>query len=128
MITGLSIPAAHWAHPAVKLKEAVFSPYGVPCTPRAMTELVGQYALKVKEVIGADMQGKLFNLKLDIASRKGRRILGISAQYLHNWRIKIAYLGMREITGPATADNIRQMIKSTLANFGLSENKLIYMP
>lgn len=69
--------------------------------------------------ISLEMQGKLISIKADLASRKGRTILGINAQFIKHGEIVVRTLMMAERFEKNTAENIMEEILRALATFDI---------
>lgn len=78
-----------------------------------------QYKNAVKETIVKEMEGKMVCLKLDIASKKFKSLLGINVQYVQDNAIKIRTLAMRPVTVKHTSDIIFAIIQDVLQDFGV---------
>lgn len=52
---------------------------------------------KIRKIISETLKYKLFSLKFDCATRYGRSVLGVNAQYATNGELKIVTLGMIEL-------------------------------
>lgn len=93
--------------------------FGVTCSAWAIRRKLIKHSRKMQKAIKKELQNRIISIKFDIASRKGRRILGITAQFIKDWKLQIRYLAMAEIKGPANADNLQRMINECLADYGL---------
>lgn len=116
-----------WNDRAMQLNQKGLSiAHGVTCSSRSMRDLLTKYSERVKERMTTELQDRRLCLKFDIASRKGRSILGIAAQFIDTWDQEIRYLAMTEIFGSATAENLRGIIDSTLAAYQLTVPNNVY--
>lgn len=117
-----------WSLPAVKLNQKAYADkFGMNCSAETMTALIKSYAAKVRDDLRQQLRGKYLSLKYDIATRRHRSILGISAQYLslEEGKIKIVYLKMAPITESTTAVYLKHLIDQCLAEYGV-EKHFIY--
>lgn len=65
------------------------------------------------------LKKRLFNIIVDAASRFGRSVLCITAQFVDAGKIELFCLGMKEMNVRHTAHNIAEEIKSVLALYNL---------
>lgn len=75
---------------------------------------------RIRHAIKDEMEGKLISLKIDSASRHGRNILGINAQYCLSDKVAIRTLAMLEVTQRQTASFLKSKIIETLKSYGIS--------
>lgn len=126
IMTTMNIPFSFWDNPAVRENQHHFTTeLGIPCSAKNMSDLLSEYAVVIRRKIAMELKSvKLIGLKFDIATRKGRKILGISVQFMSKWHMEIRYLGMVEVTGTADAETLRVLIDSTLKDYDLSVAKI----
>lgn len=126
IMTTMNLPFTFWENPAVQENQQHFtSEFGITCSRKFMTDLLSKYAADVRKRIAKELKSvKLVGLKFDIATRKGRKVLGISIQYMSKWHTEIRYLGMVEVTHIADAETLRRLIDSTLKDYDLSVAKI----
>lgn len=66
--------------------------------------------------IGATLRHTIFSSKFDLATRKDRHILGLSVQFISQWKIVIRHIGMvamwRKCTADAILDEIEMLIQT----------------
>lgn len=67
---------------------------GVTINAHNISEKLQNVAQHLKEIISNELKNKLFSLKIDSATRHGRSILGVNAQFSDDGQIKIRTLGM----------------------------------
>ncbi|SPP89623.1 Hypothetical predicted protein [Drosophila guanche] len=67
---------------------------------------------------------KLISLKLDIASRHSRGIVGVNAQYYEQNSIKVVTLGIIELNKKHTGVNLSAEIESILEDFSLTKSQI----
>lgn len=121
-----NLPFSFWSHPAVlKNQECYAKEFGITCSAKTMHDLLTKYSQVVRERLKKELCGRLISLKFDLATRKGRNILGIAAQFVDDWYQEIRYLGMKEVTGASTAENLRNIIDGILGIFDL-ETQNVY--
>lgn len=78
-----------------------------------------QRTKKIIEMIKNNVKSKLICLMIDIASRYGRSILGVSIAYWMDEKVQINTIGMHTLTVSHTGRNIRSIIKENLIKFGI---------
>lgn len=67
--------------------------FGTNINSRNIVSLLDSYSTKIKEEIGKRVSNKMISLKVDIASRMDKSILGINIQYISDFKICINTLG-----------------------------------
>ncbi|XP_055644276.1 uncharacterized protein LOC129780248 [Toxorhynchites rutilus septentrionalis] len=81
-------------------------------------------ANKLKSIMAVEMKHKLVSIKLDSASRHGRHVLGINAQYELNGKLVIRTLGMIEVDQRQTAVFLRDKVLETLRVYDLKLDQI----
>ncbi|XP_034475527.1 uncharacterized protein LOC117782615 [Drosophila innubila] len=113
------------SEPFKKLTSQIFSGLEMsPITSRNIMEHVAEKFEIVKASIIKAMKLRLISLKLDIASRHSRGILGVNAQFYENEAIKIVTLGIIELNKKHTATNLSAEIENILQEFSLMKNQI----
>lgn len=67
---------------------------------------------------------RLICLKMDIATRLDRSVLGINIQFFHEDRIKIFTLAMKELHGRPTAPNLKEELEKVLRDFEIHKRPI----
>lgn len=80
---------------------------------------------KINNRIKMELNGRYFAIMLDIAKKNNKSFLGISAQYIFNGCITIRSLGMKQIKGAQTAQNIKTILNDCLSKFGVTLQQVI---
>lgn len=93
---------------------------GVTINATVIKEKLSEAANKVKDTITDELHQKTFSLKVDSATRHGRSILGVNAQFIQNEKIVIRTLAMWEMKIRHTADNIKKEIVKILSVYKCS--------
>lgn len=75
---------------------------------------------KICEFISAEIKGRMVCIKADLATRRGRSVLGVIAQIVKNGVIHTRTIGMVERFGRNTAENIRDEILKILDKFHIN--------
>nr|XP_029715867.1 uncharacterized protein LOC115259432 [Aedes albopictus] len=73
----------------------------------------------IVQCITDKLRGNMLSLKMDLASRKGRSVLGINAQIIDNGKITVYTLGMIERFERNTAESLRAEILLLLKKFNV---------
>lgn len=81
-------------------------------------------AKSIKEQLRVDLQKRLITILFDIGSRAGRSFLGVGAQYMDKFVVKIVHLGIVVMHEKKTAVNLYQRIKAILDDFGISMDQI----
>ncbi|BFG00109.1 uncharacterized protein DMAD_00182 [Drosophila madeirensis] len=112
--------------PFKKLTCQIFSGLNMgPITSRNIMEHVAEKYKTVKASIIKAMTHKLISLKLDIASRHSRGILGVNAQYYEDNSIKVVTLAIIELNKKHTGANLSAEIESTfIEDFSLTKSQI----
>ncbi|XP_055524844.1 uncharacterized protein LOC129718265 [Wyeomyia smithii] len=79
---------------------------------------------KIKQYITREMKGKLISLKIDSASRHGRHILGINAQFVSGDEVVIRTLRMVELNDKQTGKFLKTKILETLQMYKIELNNV----
>lgn len=74
-------------------------------------------ATKIRMKIKTELIGRLFSLMVDGASRKNRQVLGISAQYISNGKLKIRMLGLKELTESHTGEYLAAVVRECIDEY-----------
>lgn len=82
-------------------------------------------AQKIKEIIEMELKDQALALMTDIASKNGRSIISIDAQYMCNGEIILRCLGMLEMKKHShTARNIKDTIWECLTKYGIKSKQI----
>ncbi|XP_062550066.1 uncharacterized protein LOC134214754 [Armigeres subalbatus] len=82
-------------------------------------QYIHEVTTKLVKFISLELNGKQISIKADIASRKGRTILGINAQFIKQGQIVVRTLVMCERFDRNTAENIMEEVLKALSTFGV---------
>lgn len=88
-------------------------------------EKVRATAKLVKEKIKSETHHKIVSVMVDSATRNGRSIYGISAQYKHNGILKVVAIGMRELKDSHTANYLAEVLLEILNEYGISLKQVL---
>lgn len=86
--------------------------------------IVTQAATKMKEVIRKNVNKRMISLKVDIATRMEKHILGINIQYIKDYKICINTLGMLQIKKKHTGEFLKTEIINCLREYNLDINQV----
>lgn len=75
---------------------------------------------RIEKFITSEARGRLVCIKADLASRKGRSVLGINAQYVKDGKIIVRALGMIERFDRNTGQRLAEEILELLKRFSIS--------
>lgn len=115
-----NLPFTFWGQPCVKLNQQGYcEAFNVTCSARAIHGYMTEFSDKIRKSMEQEMKNRLISLKFDIATRKLRSVLGISVQFISQWKTQIRYLGMVEVAESTSAIHLRQLIDQRLEQFGL---------
>lgn len=88
-------------------------------------EKVIEVAMNIKQQVKAEMKGKIFSLMVDGATRNGRSIFGINAQYKIDGRLKLVTLSMKELNRAHTAEYLSSILLQVLDEFEIDLSQVI---
>lgn len=80
---------------------------------------ISAMANDLRKQIADETRGKLICLKTDTATRLDRSLMGINIQYVHNGKLMLRTLAVKELFKSHTADNLRLDITEVLRRFNL---------
>lgn len=92
---------------------------------REVKEKVMEVAEKIKQQLKMEMKGKVISLMVDGATRNGRSIFGINAQYKSDGRLKLVTLSMRELDASHTADYLSKILVAALSEYEIELSQVI---
>lgn len=75
---------------------------------------------RIEKFITDEAKGRLVCIKADLASRKGRSVLGVNAQYVKDGRIIVRTLGMIERFDRNTGQRLSEEVLDILKRFSIS--------
>lgn len=87
-------------------------------------DLINDKANEVKNVIIGEIRNKFISLKIDSASRLGRSVIGINAQYICNGKIHLRTLAMYEVDDRQTANYIKNVIIEVIQSYDININQV----
>lgn len=86
---------------------------------------IAERAEKIRELLRRETKNKVLSLMLDIATRYNRSVLGINIGFMNDGKIQIRTIGMLVLNFSHTAANIVELIRETLAAFGIRLSQII---
>ncbi|XP_017085560.1 uncharacterized protein LOC108117563 [Drosophila eugracilis] len=95
-----------------------------PVTARNVMQHVSEKYEREKALLISRLKNKVVSLKIDIASRHSKGILGLNVQYYHNKAIEIKTLGVIELHQKHTGLNLSSEIENILADFSISKQQI----
>ena len=87
-------------------------------------EEVVMLASKIKKEIKEDIRDKFISLKIDIATRMDRAILGINIQLIKNGKLTLRTIAMKELTHRHTAEYIKNAVADVLEQYEISISQI----
>ena len=81
-------------------------------------------ASKIKKEIKEDIREKFISLKIDIATRMNRAILGINIQLIKNGKLTLWTIAMKELTHRHTAEDIKNTVAEILEQYEISVSQI----
>lgn len=110
-----NLPLSYWHSEHVRARERrLQSGFDVNVSDIIIKKDLGLAFGDMMQKVGETLGRSMFSLKFDMATRKDRHILGISAQYIEDWRIKIRHIGMTSMVGKSTGIAIKDGIEEAL--------------
>lgn len=94
--------------------------FGVKTTSTTMKRYFGETEITLFNEIKSELKHRQLSIQFDIGSRMGRSFLGISAQYMKNFEIKIAHLAMVTLHHSHTGAYIKTTIENVLQKFEIN--------
>lgn len=96
----------------------------IPITSRNVMQHVSEKYEREKLLLTDRLKDKMLSLKIDIASRHSRGILGVNVQYYRNQAIEVKSLGIIELHRKHTGLNLSMEIENILAEFSIRKQQL----
>lgn len=91
---------------------------------RTIKPILRDKAAAIRSIIQKEVKGKMISLKLDIATRLDRDVLGINIQFMKKKTQTIRTIGMIELKKRHTAQAIKDDVMRVLRSFGISVDKI----
>lgn len=91
----------------------------VKVNSRLIRVMLSDAAGSIRTIIKDEIGSKMFSLKIDIASRFGKSLLGINVQFIKNGKIIIRTIGMKTLRESHTASYLVKIIQETFTEYGL---------
>lgn len=88
-------------------------------------EHIHKTADKIRKKMEKEMKGKLISLMADGASKHHLTVLGISAQYIHDKKLRIRMLGLKELTDSHTGIYLSSVVRECLREYGCETDQAI---
>ncbi|CAH0389158.1 unnamed protein product [Bemisia tabaci] len=87
-------------------------------------EFIRPKAQKLKAKLKKELNGRVLSLKVDRVSRLNRCFLGVNVQYIENGQVCIRTLGVPELTGRHTGENLRDVIIEVSEEYDINIKKV----
>jgi len=112
-----------------EIVDPIYNALGMnPITSRNIMSFVSVREQAIKDGIRALVNGKLLSLKIDVATRMDKAILGINLQIIHTnvnkSEIVVKTLGMIQLTYSHTGVYIRDKILEILDDYGITLDQI----
>lgn len=91
----------------------------------AVIEHIAVWASEIKKSITLEIKESLVSLMVDVGSKNGRDMLGISLQFVRDGRVVIRSIGMIQLTTSHTGLNIKDEILACLKAFDVQPSQVI---
>lgn len=88
-------------------------------------EKVIEVAMNIKQQVKTEMKGKIISLMVDGATRNGRSIFGINAQYKIDGRLKLVTLSMKELHQAHTAEYLSSILQQVSNEYEIDLSQVI---
>lgn len=95
-----------------------------PITSKNVVELITEKYNEIRKSIQALLKNKIFSLKIDIATRHNRGILGINVQLYNGEQLSVKTIGLIELQKRHTAKNLCSEIENILDEFGIEKMQI----
>ena len=106
------------------VREPLMKALKITINSENIKDFVNNKADEIKTNIKADMSKKLISIKIDSASRLGKSVIGINAQYIRNGKIILRTLEMREVDDRLTGNYIKNVIIDVIQSYNLEVNQI----
>ncbi|KAH8354520.1 hypothetical protein KR084_009394 [Drosophila pseudotakahashii] len=112
-----------------EIVDPIYNALGMnPITSRNIMSFVSAREHSIKDGIRALVKGKLLSLKIDVATRMDKAILGVNMQMIHTninkTEIIVKTLGMIQLTCAHTGVYIKQKILEILDDYGITLDQI----
>lgn len=82
-------------------------------------------AEKVRATIKKSIKNRPLSILLDIGTRQNRSMLGISVHFIAKSAVHVYSIGMIELTERHTAENLAEVVKRCLKEYGIQKRQII---
>lgn len=126
LVTKAALPFAFFDYPATNaLLQPIFTGLNLSTlSSHNIMDLVSKKCLDIKNKIRRVVKQKMICLKMDIATRHDRSILGINIQLISHGQIYIYSLSMKELTGRHTAHNLKEEVETVLEEYNINKKQI----
>lgn len=118
------LPLSHWDKEATRqLLHSFLHAFGVSASSYSMRQYMYEQYDTMKSAITKRLKKRMFSCQFDLATRKGREILGVSVQFLdpaNNMESEVISIGMLPVHGMHSAENIKLYVEKCFSEFELS--------
>lgn len=118
-----NLPLCAWDKVATKqLMNPYVQAFGVKCSAEDIRAYVEQEYFEIKILIGKRLAKVMFTVQFDIATAKGRSVLGITITFTDpiTMEQETITIGMNPISGSVTGLVLKERVEQCLAKYGLN--------
>lgn len=118
-----NLPLCAWDKvPTKELMNPYVQAFGVKCSSGDIRAYVEQEYFEIKMLIGKRLAKVMFAVQFDIATAKGRSVLGITITFTDpiTMEQETITIGMNPISGSVTGLVLKERVEQCLANYGLN--------
>lgn len=90
-------------------------------------KLITEEAVNIRRKLSKIVEKKLISIKVDIASKMDRSILGVNVQVMEESQIKTFTLAMTEIKTRSTSENLLQILNNVLESYKINRQQIYTM-
>lgn len=126
MITRDALPYRCMDSPGFrKIIDPICSALGISINSSNIKSRITEAAAQIKSLISNELHQRMFSLKIDTATRLGRSILGVNAQFISNGNVEVRILAMLEMNDRHTAENLKKEIERILTRYDCTLQQVV---
>lgn len=101
-----------------EIVDPIYKELGVTINRHNIKDKVSNVAQQIIDMISNELKNKIFSLKIDSATRHGRSILGVNAQFANNkGEIQVRTLGMVELKKRHSSEYLKEEVTQILKKY-----------
>lgn len=114
-----------WDCPKVKAREhRLLGGLQVNLSGRAVKGAIRDHYTTMKRQLTKSLQGRMLSLKFDLATRRDRHFLGVSVQFIDDWRVAVRHIGVMPVYSSQTAVQIKEEVMYLLCDFEIKKDMI----